>query len=505
MHIIQIAAELAPIAKVGGLGDVVSGLSRQLQKNGHHVEIIIPKYDVTHLQQVEQLQELKTAFPLTYDGHTHQVRVWKGQLLGVTVFFLDSEHPHSFFKRGCIYSCLDDMDRFLYFSLAALEFIHTRTELPDIIHAHDWQTGIIAPLYINQYRLHSPKRAALVHTLHNLEHQGVCDPGFLHKVGLDPEHYMCPDRLQDPLNASQINLLKGSIVYSDAITTVSPTYAEEVKSQASGRALESILIQHTSRFSGILNGLDCDYWNPKADPYLPAHFGLERGQMAHGQFSLRNKRLVKQRLQTTVGLEQVENKPLVAVISRLVPQKGIHLIRRGLYRTLELDGQFILLGSSPIPQVQAEFEALKEEFSQNPSVHIEMVQSESLAHLIFGGSDIFLVPSLFEPCGLTQLIAMRYGSIPVVRSTGGLSDTVFDVDYADCPVEERNGYCFEHTDDQALDSALDRAMNCWKSHPEIWWQLVRNAMSIDHSWKTSAKAYEDIYKGICHQQTPQEV
>lgn len=498
MHIVHVSAELAPVAKVGGLGDVVFGLARQLQKAKHHIEIILPKYDTLCLQHLEELQELPFSFSVQQGGCAHQNRMWQAKVMGLNVLLIQPDHPAALFERGGIYGYNDDVERFLYFSRAALEFLHTRGDIPDIIHTHDWQTAAIAPLFTDQYRDKKWAHCAVLQTLHNLEHQGQCHPWQIQSIGMDPSHYQRADRLMDDIQPEKLNLLKGSIVYANRITTVSPTYAQEALEATGGRGLENTLRQHIKRFSGILNGIDTDYWNPATDSLLPAHYSLSNNSpKENGQLALRNKRLVKQHLQQTLGLAHAEEKPLVAVVSRLVPQKGIHLIRHGIYRSLELGAQYVLLGSSPIPQIQAEFQTLREEFSQSPHVRIEMTQSESLAHLIFAGSDILLVPSLFEPCGLTQLIAMRYGTVPVVRRTGGLADTVFDVDYAELPFAQRNGYTFEHTDEQALNSALDRAIHCWKHHPEQWWQIVRNGMAMDHSWQKATKAYEALYREIC--------
>ena len=495
MKIVHLAAELAPIAKVGGLGDVVFGLSRHLIHSGHDVEIVIPKYDCIDWQEVTNLEVLVPEFWVDWEGQRYPNTAWRGWVMDFPVTFIEAKHPHRFFDRGCIYACDDDPDRFLYFCRCALEYLDQQVEHPEVINIHDWQTAVVAPLYHDVYSSRYSRPAALVLSLHNLEYQGQISPQEFTRVGLDPGNYMTSDKLKDHYQQDKLNLLRGGIQYADYVNTVSPRYAEEVKEPTGGRGLEDDLRAKGDRFCGILNGIDREYWCPETDSLLPHHFSAyERPPNENGQLSLRNKRLVKESLRKHLGLQSDEDRPVVSIISRLVPQKGIHLIRHCLYRTLEQGGQFVLLGSSPIPEINQDFKVLQETFAHHPHARIEMENNERLAHLIFAGSDILVVPSMFEPCGLTQLIAMRYGTVPVVRCTGGLADTVADIDYSPLDPSERNGFVFDQTDEMALDSALDRAIHCWKHEPDRWWQLLRQGMLMDFGWERSAESYLKMYQ-----------
>lgn len=486
MDIIHIAAEVAPIAKIGGLADVVFGLSRELIRQGHQVKVIIPKYDCVDLSPLHDLEVDVEEFFTDFEGERYSNKAWRATCMDLPVYFIETMHPRAFLDRGKIYGCEDDADRFLYFSAAARDLIVSKGWSPDVVHTHDWQTGVVPTLYKEL------DGAKTVFTIHNIEYQGQCQPEQLTSIGLEGPQYLKPDLMQDHSDRAKVNLMKGGIVYADFVTTVSPSYAEEVTGWLGGRGLDPTIMMNRQKFRGVLNGLDYEFWNPQTDPYLPANFSLS-GDHEH---TLKNRAIVTKALRESMGLAD-EDRPIVGVVTRLVPQKGIHLIKHALYRTIELGGQFVLLGSSPIPEIQAEFEALRDQFQDHSHVQLELGHDEELSHLIFGGSDMMLIPSLFEPCGLVQLIALRYGSVPIVRRTGGLADTIEDVNYSEKPISERNGYTFDHTDANALNSALDRAIHCWKHHPEVWLRLREQGMSCDFSWERSAREYVGIYEDIC--------
>jgi starch synthase len=299
--------------------------------------------------------------------------------------------------------------------------------------------------------------------------------------------------MQDLYYPETINLLKGAIVYADYITTVSPTYSWEVTTMEGGRGLDSTIKKYSNKFEGVLNGIDNAYWNPETDRHLPLHFSSRESPKTKKDSCIVDaKGAIKQILRQRLELAE-EHRPIVGCITRLVPQKGIEMIKHVIKTITGKGGQFVLLGSSPIPSIDAEFHKLKAHFNDHPHVHLILQHQEDLAHLIFGGSDIFIVPSLFEPCGLTQLIAMRYGAIPVVRKTGGLADTVFDVD-AENAKDRANGYVFEHPDNQGVDSALDRAIHSWYDNPDKWRKLVIHDMNQDFSWNKPSERYLEIYK-----------
>lgn len=496
MHIIHIASELAPIAKVGGLADVLLGLSRELSWKGHDIDIIIPKYDCLDSNGIRDLSIAYEGLMSYFEGHWHSNTVWMGWVENLKVYFIAPHHPGYFFNRGCFYGCDDDIDRFLYFSRTSLEFMFKKQLRPDIVHLHDWQTSVVAPLYYDMYTklgFNSPK---LVLTIHNLEYQGRCSPNDLDKVGLKSSDYMTPDKLQDDLYPSAANLLKAGVVYSDFVTTVSPNYAKEALTVEGGRGLEKVLQKNKNKFLGILNGIDYSYWNPEIDRFLPVHYSSRELPMnKKDKNTLEKKAFIKKTLRERFMLAE-EHRPIVACITRLVPQKGVELIKHALNYTLKKNGQFILLGSSPIPAISADFHELKHQYADHPNVYLALHYYEELAHWIYAASDMLIVPSIFEPCGLTQMIALKYGTVPIVRQTGGLADTIFDVDNSGKPSEETNGYTFEQPVNSGIESALDRAFDCWFHHPDKWHKLMINGMNIDFSWNKSSNLYLDVYKKL---------
>lgn len=486
LHVIHIAAEMAPVAKVGGLGDVVTGLGKALQKNGHLVEIIVPKYDCLRHDLVDDFRELDVMVESYFDGQLHKNKIWTGTVEGLPVYFIEPLHPSKFFWRGQFYGENDDFKRFSFFSRAALELLLQSGKRPDIIHCHDWQTAFVAPLYWDIYSPKGLNSARICFTCHNFEYQGTAPASELASCGLDVHHLNRPDRMQDNSAHDRVNLIKGAIVFSNIVTTVSPTYAQEVRSAEGGRGLHATLNSHSKKFVGILNGIDTDSWNPATDSYLKVQYSA---------YDIDGKAENKEELQRQLGLSAVDSRrPLVGCITRLVPQKGVHLIRHAIYRTLEMGGQFVLLGSSPIPHIQREFEDIANHFQTHDHIRLVLKYDESFSHLIYAASDMFIIPSIFEPCGLTQMIAMRYGSVPIARKTGGLNDSVFDVDDDNIPDQFRNGYTFLTADEQGLNDSLVRAFDHYNDNVESWKELVQKVMNIDFSWDLSASMYEELYQ-----------
>jgi starch synthase len=358
---------------------------------------------------------------------------------------------------------------------------------PEIIHCHDWQTGLVPVLLFDIYAPLGMTHPRICYTLHNLKHQGVNGEHILRLAGLNPAVYINQERFQDNFNHSAINLMKGGIVYSNFVTTVSPRYAEEIKNTDLGCGLQHTLHTHSVKFGGVLNGIDYNVWNPDIDPHIARQYNIDAIDDKYD-----NKEALRERLWL-----QSDFKPIVGVVSRLDHQKGVHLIKHSVYHALAHGCQFVLLGSSPDPAVNNEFWALKHELNNNPDCHLEISYNEELAHLIYAGADMVLIPSAFEPCGLTQMIAMKYGTIPIVRNTGGLADTVFDADYANRPYHERNGYVFDTFDNQGLESALHRAIGLWNMHPQYFRELMVNGMRYDYSWNYPGEHYSNIYHYIC--------
>jgi len=486
MFIVMITPECAPVAKVGGLGDVVQGLSHELDLRGNAVEIILPKYDCMRYDRIWGLQKTFGDLWVPYhDKHVH-CDVYFGFVDGLKCFFIEPHSFKNFFDRHTFYGHDDDVERFAFFSRAALEFMLKTNKHPDIIHCHDWQTALVPVLLFDIYKHIGMTHPRVCYTLHNLKHQGVTGEYVLREVGLNPAHYMTQDKLQDNFNHGAVNLMKGGIVYSNFITTVSPRYADEIKHSGLGCGLQHTLHDHAAKFGGVLNGIDYNVWNPETDPYIACQYGVETVGDKY-----KNKEALRQRLWLGKGF-----KPIVAVVSRLDHQKGVGLIRHAISYALENSCQFILLGSSPDPATNNDFCDLKQWLNDNPDCHLEISYDEELAHLIYAGADMILIPSAFEPCGLTQMIAMKYGTLPIVRSIGGLADTVFDADYSHRPYQERNGYVFNDFDNQGLQSAMSRAIGLWNVYPEYFRELMGNAMRCDYSWNHPGQHYLNIYNHI---------
>uniref|UniRef100_A0A0D9W9R4 starch synthase n=1 Tax=Leersia perrieri TaxID=77586 RepID=A0A0D9W9R4_9ORYZ len=406
MHIVHIAVEMAPIAKVGGLGDVVTSLSRAVQDLGHNVEVILPKYDCLNLSNVKDLH-LRQSFIW---GNT-EIKVWFGKVEDVPVYFLEPQN--GMFWVGCVYG-RNDESRFGFFCHSALEFLRQNGSSPDIIHCHDWSSAPVAWLFKEQYAHNDLSNGRVVFTIHNLEFGA-------HHIGK-------------------------AMANCDKATTVSYTYSREVSGHGA-------IAPHYYKFHGIRNGIDPDIWDPYSDNFIPVHYTSEN--------VVEGKSAAKKALQQKLGLQQTDT-PIVGIISRLTVQKGIHLIKHAIYRTLERNGQVVLLGSAPDHRIQGDFTNLASKLhgEYHGRVKLCLTYDEPLSHLIYAGADFILVPSIFEPCGLTQLIAMRYGSIPIVRKTGGLYDTVFDIDDDKDRAQEQglepNGFSFEGADSNGVDYALDR-------------------------------------------------
>ncbi len=486
MYIVMITPEVAPVAKVGGLGDVVQGLSRELEVRGNAVEIILPKFDCMRYDRIWGLQ--KTYSDLWVPFHDHHVHcdVYFGFADGLKCFFIEPHSHRNYFNRGVFYGHHDDPERFAFFCRAALEFMYKSGKQPEVIHCHDWQTGLVPVLLYEIYKHLGMTHPRVCYTLHNLKHQGVTGEFILRQAGLNPAHYMNQERLQDNFNPHAVNLMKGGIVYSNFVTTVSPRYAWEIKNSDLGYGLQRTLHLHGGKFGGILNGVDYNAWNPAVDPHIACNYSPDTIDDKY-----KNKEALRHRL-----LLRQEYKPLVAVVSRLDHQKGVDLIRHAIFYCLSHGCQFVLLGSSPDAAINHDFWHIKNHLNDDPDCHLELAYNEELAHLIYAGADMLLIPSAFEPCGLTQMIAMKYGTVPVVRSTGGLADTVFDADYAHKPYHERNGYMFNDFDRQGLESALHRAIGMWYAYPRHFRELILNGMRCDYSWNHPGADYCNIYNLI---------
>lgn len=484
MYIVQIASEIAPVAKVGGLADVMMGLSRELKWKGHRVDIILPKYDCLDFRYLHATVR-QSAFQSYFQGQLHDNSMWSSRINGdLALTFIEPHHPKRFFERDTIYGCADDVDRFLYFARATLEYLKSQKQVPDIIHLHDWQTAIIALLIKDPYFKEHFARTKVVFTIHNFEYQGRCSPHNIDDIGLVSSSPLIKEILLDS-STGDFNLLKAGILASNHVVTVSPTYAKEVLTPEGGKGLESTLKQCQNKFCGILNGLDYSYWNPEIDRFIGHHYT---------KADIEPKRKNKAQLLAELSMSYDHEKPLIAAVARLVAQKGIDLLEHALSHSAKIGAQFLLLGTAPDPVIQEKFLELQKTYKDHPDIRIILKSEEALAHRIYAASDMLLVPSIFEPCGLTQLIALKYGSVPIVRRTGGLADTVFDVAESGLPFEKTNGFSFNKPDVNSLDVALDKAVQLYKQDKKRWHELVLQGMNCDFSWNKSADDYITIYK-----------
>ena len=451
LHVVSVSVEMAPIAKVGGLGDVVTSLGLAVQAEGHKVEVVLPKYDV---MKYDHIQDLKEEEGFNWGGcYNH---VYSGTVEGVKTYFIDPDN--GMFKVGMIYGTdylpmpLTDAERFGFFSRAALEWMLQSGRQPDIIHCHDWQTAPVAKVYWEDYHNYGLGNPRVVFTIHNLDFGQ--------------------------------SLVREAMDYSQIGTTVSRSYAQEISGHDS-------ISHQLSKFHGVVNGIDPDIWDPADDKALPISYGMEN--VAEGKAACR------QALCSRSNISNKSDVPLVGVVTRLTHQKGIHLIKHAIHRALERGCQVVLLGSAPDPNVQQEFQDLANALKQNHfnDACLHLYYDEALSHLIYAGADMLLVPSMFEPCGLSQLIAMRYGTVPVVRRTGGLADTVFDYDHDHAKAEWEgmtpNGFQFDGTEAHDIDYALNRAIDLFYDDREKWTALQANCMSQDWSWNRPALDYIELY------------
>lgn len=480
MDTLHIASELAPIAKIGGLGDVTLGLPLELARSGFDVAVLIPKYDVVDLSPLNDLKK-ETSFEVKFKKKLTRNTLWSATFEGLKIFLVEEHARKRYFRRKAIYGAKDDNERFLYFNACALEILKRLN--PKTVHLHDWHTGLLASL--------CPQKMRSILTIHNPAYQGVIPLKELKAFPVSP----IPKEWKT--SRSYVSLLRAGIESADYVTTVSPQFAKEMRSKKDPWGLRELLMKKKRRFKGILNGIDYSIWDPAADPYIKAHAPADRikkvASSALNNF-IRAKKTNKRDLQKSLKLKVSPNLPVVACITRLVEQKGLHLIEHAIRYTIERGGQFVLLGSRASKKTLATFKKLKKRLAPSHQAYLQFHHSEKLAHKIFAGSDLFIIPSLFEPCGITQMIAMRFGTIPLARKTGGLADSVIDLKDMTHRPKERNGFTFEKPSIESLEKALDRAFDLWKEKPTKWNALIGNALSSSFDWSLSAVEYLKLYK-----------
>jgi starch synthase len=478
LTILFVASEASPFAKTGGLGDVVGSLPPALQAMGHDVHLILPWYrsirDVTG-----NLRRSRTAVPVQIGDQVYPIHYRRTKLGQVNVYFIDAaefyDRPGLYGEQGVDYS--DNAIRFALLSRGALELARRLKVKPDIVHAHDWQAAL-APIYLRESLNKAPFFAATgsLLTIHNLGYQGLFPPEVLPELGLDTR-LLNIDELE---YFGQVNLLKGGIVAAQRVSTVSPTYTTEIQTPSFGMGLDGLLRFYRQKLHGILNGLDETAWNPATDRALSHPFSTTR---------LKGKTLCKRALQEELGLQPQPGTPLAAMVTRLDPQKGIELLLEQWDIILQRDLQLVVLGSGR-PEYEQQLTIAAERYPGR--VVFICGFDDALARRIYAGSDLFLMPSLYEPCGLGQLIALRYGCLPVVHATGGLADTI--IDPRDRP-DRANGFLFREFTPTGLLEGLDRSLASY-SLDNGWQTMVRRGMKQDLSWQQAAGEYEKLYRII---------
>lgn len=474
-----IGSECYPFVKTGGLGDVMSALPKSLAKLNCDVKVIIPRYKCIP-QKFQEKMEYKGSFSmdLCADGKQYYVGIMEYQEDGVVYDFIDNDE---FFSWGNPYTNLiDDIPKFCYFGKAALAALNYLDWTPDVVHCHDWQAALV-PLYLRTcFKDSNVGRASCVLTIHNLRFQGIYDRKTIQYWSGLPDYVFNKDCLTQ--NWLDANMLKGGITYSNVVTTVSNTYAGEIQTEEYGEGLEEHLRYHHNKLVGIVNGIDTDIWNPATDKLLAAPYD--------SQNVIENKKANKKALQESLGLQVDDHKIVIGLISRLTNQKGLDLVNNVIPHIMDEHTQVVVLGTGDAEYEDA-FRYYENQYKGNFCAYI--AYNENVAHNIYAGCDALLVPSRFEPCGLTQLISMRYGSVPIVRETGGLKDTVQPYNLFD---NTGNGFTFDRYESGLLYDAINRAKTLYFENRSYWDDMVVRNMNKDVSWEQSAKHYKDMYVGL---------
>ncbi|MEW6543212.1 MAG: glycogen synthase GlgA [Nitrospirota bacterium] len=489
--VLMVSSEAVPFAKTGGLADVAGALPRELANLGHQVRLVIPRYgtigDRYGFREWKRIEVPGPAGPVP-------AVIERSVMPGCDVPVLAIRHDH-YFNRAGLYGEAgsdypDNLDRFAFFCQAVMELVPllSRGEgeggeadgggwTPDLLHAHDWQTALV-PVYRRTLYAGQPALAKLrsLFTVHNMGYQGLFPASAYPKTGLGWE-WFTPQWLEF---YGQLNLLKGGLVSADWLTTVSPTYSREIQTAELGFGLEGVVLERRDRVVGIVNGIDVDQWNPATDPHLPARYSPR---------DLSGKRTCKEALQREMSLP-VRDVPLVGIVSRLSWQKGLDLLAEALPALMNRDLQLVLLGTGE-PALEAQFRALRDRFPKQLGLRIGF--DEGLAHRIEAGADLFLMPSRYEPCGLTQLASLRYGTVPVVRRTGGLADTVVPYGAGTGSEGPATGFQFQDATPDSLREAVELALLVYADR-DRWLKLIRAGMETDVSWAKSARAYAGLYR-----------
>lgn len=473
--ILFVASEGVPFIKTGGLADVVGSLPKYIDKEYFDVRVVLPKYTCMKQEMKDKL-EYVTHFYMDFNWKSEYVGVLTAQIDGIRYYFVDNEGYFGGFKPYGD-NALYEIEKYAYFSKAALSILPIIDFRPDIIHCHDWQTGLI-PVYLKE-RFHDGdffRSIKSVITIHNLKFQGKWSPNTVQNITGLPWHYFTSDKLEAYGDA---NLLKGGLVYADAITTVSNTYAEEIKTQFYGEGLDGLLRARSGDLRGILNGIDYEEFNPQTDK----HIAYPYNAMNFRKEKIKNKRA----LQKELGLKQDDKKMMIGLVSRLTDQKGLDLIAYIMDELCQDDIQLVVLGTGE-ERYENCFRHFDWKYSDKVSANI--YYSDPLSHKIYASCDAFLMPSLFEPCGLSQLMSLRYGTVPIVRETGGLKDTVQPYNEYE---STGTGFSFTNYNAHEMLNTIRYAEHIYYDKKREWNKIVDRAMAADFSWKVSAAKYQEMY------------
>ncbi len=474
MRIVYCTSEVAPFSKTGGLGDVAASLPQSLAGLGHDVTVISPWYRC-----------VRTCFearPESFDEVARaSFRYLRTEVGGVEMIFVNADR---LFDRSGLYldsnghDYPDNLERFTHLARAARAWVGSEGIGADVFHANDWQTALIPIL---EHAEGGDTRIPSVLTIHNAAYQGGFDASALAEIGLGPE-YFTSEGLE---YYGRLNLLKGGVVFADAITTVSPTYALEIQGEELGCGLDGVFRAHAGKLSGILNGIDDAYWDPATDPYIPATFSSG---------ALAGKAECKAVLQEELGLPSRPEALVLGSIGRSDRQKGVELILDAFGHLSDLDLQLVILGSGD-PSLEDAVRGLAAAEPRRVACRVGF--DEALAHRIEAGADVFLMPSIYEPCGLNQMYSQRYGTVPIVRATGGLADTVVHAGQDQRSIGEGSGFRFAEPSAAALAQVIREAATVFFDHSEEWRSLTRRIMQIDNSWARRGRDYENLYRSIC--------
>ncbi|MGQ9672445.1 MAG: glycogen synthase GlgA [Candidatus Aminicenantales bacterium] len=479
MKVVMLSSEVVPYAKTGGLADVVGALPHYLSRAGAEVCVFLPLYQETKKKNFG-LKKVIGPIKIKWQGQMAPFSVWEDRRDSLIFFFIEKDE---YFDRDYLYGTAqgdypDNGDRFAFFCQASLEALKFLNFRPDIIHGHDWQTAIVLA-YLKFTYGNDPFYSSIpsLFTIHNLAYQGIFEREVLSRIGL-PEALFNMEGLEF---YGQVNFLKAGILYSTAINTVSPRYSQEIQTPEFGYRLDGLLRKRRSHLYGILNGVDYTNWDPATDKFIVGHFDAVH---------LAGKSECKRDLLWSFSLPpESEKEPVVGMVSRLAGQKGFDLLSRAIEEIFDLSINLIVLGTGE-EFFQTALQSLQKKHSRRFGLKVAF--DEVLAHKIYAGSDIFLIPSRYEPCGLTQMYSLRYGTVPVVRATGGLDDTIEEFDPEKLT---GNGFKFHDYEESALLEALERAVGVFQDK-EKWRVLMRNAMACDFSWEKSAAEYLRLYQKI---------